>query len=537
MNRGMVELRNKLICVLGFVAAGMTLLSTTSVATADDADGFRSIFDGTTLKGWDGNPKFWRVENGTITGQTTKDNPTDGNTFIIWRGGKLANFELTLEYRMEGGNSGIQYRSFEVPDKKWVVGGYQGDMEAGDTYSGILYGERFRGILALRGEKTVIGADHKRKVIKQFADGKKLQDKITKGGWNKYHITANGYNFVHKINGTVMSECRDDDKEQRRSQGILALQLHQGPPMKVQFRNIRIKKLPPAVKKVAFLAGKKSHGYGAHEHFAGCEVLAHRINESMPNIEATVYRGGWPDSADVLNDVDAIVVYADGGGGHPLNARHKEMTRLMNKGIGLVCIHYAVEVPKGKPGDAFLNWIGGYFETHWSVNPHWTADFQRFQSHEITRGVMPFRIHDEWYYHMRFRDQAEGVAPILTVIPPASTLSRPDGPHSGNKFVRAKIGRPQHTAWAIERDDAGRGFGFTGGHVHWNWGNDNFRKLVLNAIVWTAHGEVPKEGVTSNTPTITELEANQDYPQPKAFNRARVQKLIAEWNQSTSAKN
>jgi hypothetical protein len=138
-----------------------------AVALADDA-GFIPIFDGKTLEGWDGNPAFWRVEDGAITGQTTKDNPTQGNTFIIWRQGALDDFELKLEYRIIGGNSGIQYRSFEKPDdpewKRWVIGGYQADFEAGDTYSGILYGERFRGVLARhRARPQAQGSRHDRR--------------------------------------------------------------------------------------------------------------------------------------------------------------------------------------------------------------------------------------------------------------------------------------------------------------------------------------------------------------------------------------
>lgn len=206
-------------------------------------DGYTSLFDGKTLKNWDGNPAFWSVEEGAITGQTTADNPTKGNTFIIWRGGELGDFELQLEYRIVNGNSGIQYRSFEVEGSKWVVGGYQGDFEAGDRYSGILYGERFRGILADRGDKTVIGDNHKPKVVGSVGDSKEIQTKIKKEDWNEYHITAKGFEFTHRINGVVTCQCTDEDTEQRRATGILALQLHAGPAMKVQFRNIRLKKL------------------------------------------------------------------------------------------------------------------------------------------------------------------------------------------------------------------------------------------------------------------------------------------------------
>jgi hypothetical protein len=163
-----------------------------------------------------------------------------------------------------------------------------------------------------------------------------------------------------------------------------------------------------------------------------------------------------------------------------------------------------------------LNWIGGYFETDWSVNPHWDGDFAKLPEHAITNGVKPFKINDEWYYHMRFRPEMEGVTPILSALPPASSLSRPDGSHSGNPAVRKAVaaGEVQHCAWAFERKDGGRGFGFTGGHVHWNWGDDNFRKLVLNAIAWCAKADVPADGVGIKPVSQEELEANQDEPKP-----------------------
>ncbi len=218
-----------------------------SVVGADD-DGFVSLFDGKTLEGWDGNPDFWSVQDGAITGQTTAEKPTKGNTFIIYRQGELGDFELQLEYKIIGGNSGIQYRSFEVdPVKaKWVVGGYQADFEAGNTYSGILYGERFRGILANRGQQTELVRNDGKfsvKVVGSVGDSKTIQTKIKKEDWNHYTITAKGFHFVHKINDVVTCECTDNDERERRATGILALQLHAGPPMKVQFRNIRLKTL------------------------------------------------------------------------------------------------------------------------------------------------------------------------------------------------------------------------------------------------------------------------------------------------------
>jgi putative membrane-bound dehydrogenase-like protein len=279
-------------------------------------------------------------------------------------------------------------------------------------------------------------------------------------------------------------------------------------------------------RKVVFVAGRQSHGYGAHEHYAGSRLLAESLQRNMPGYEVVVHRNGWPEEPDFLEGADALVIYSDGGGGHPIIPHLDQVQPHIDRGMGLACIHYAVEIPKGEPGDRFVQWLGGYFETHWSVNPHWVAKFETLPDHPITRGVEPFEIDDEWYYHMRFRDNMEGVTPILTAIPPESTLSRPDGPHSGNPHVRAKAGQPQHVAWATEREDGGRGFGFTGGHHHWNWGDPNFRRLVLNAIVWTAKGEVPEGGVSDQPLSISDLEENQDFRPPENFNREAIQRRL-----------
>jgi putative membrane-bound dehydrogenase-like protein len=274
-----------------------------------------------------------------------------------------------------------------------------------------------------------------------------------------------------------------------------------------------------ATKKIVFIAGRPSHGYGAHEHYAGCRLLAETLKESKPGYEVTVIKNGWPSEQkelDQIAEADTVIVYCDGGGGHLLNPHIDEFNEVMKTGAGLVCLHYGVETPKGKTGDAFLDWIGGYFEAGWSVNPHWEAEFTTFPDHPISRGVKPFKINDEWYFHMRFRDGMQDVTPILSAHPPEETMRRPDGPHSGNPDVRKAIaaGEIQHMAWAAEREGGGRGFGFTGGHFHWNWADENFRKVVLNAIVWTAHGDVPEDGVTTDNPTQEELEANQDEPKP-----------------------
>jgi type 1 glutamine amidotransferase len=268
-----------------------------------------------------------------------------------------------------------------------------------------------------------------------------------------------------------------------------------------------------ADKRIVFLAGNPSHGSGEHEHRAGCLLLQACLT-NVPGITTEVYSNGWPANVgEAFADAAAIIIYCDGGGGHPLlqGERLKTVGELMKKGVGLACMHYGVEPTKEKGQKEFLDWIGGAFEIHWSVNPHWEADFKTLPDHAIARGVSPFRINDEWYFNMRFRDGMKGVTPILSAVPNPSPTNRSDGPHSGNPTVRELVaaGTPQHMAWAYEREDGGRGFGFTGGHFHRNWENDQFRKLMLNAILWTAKVEVPANGVPSQL-AEGQIKANLD---------------------------
>ena len=263
--------------------------------------------------------------------------------------------------------------------------------------------------------------------------------------------------------------------------------------------------------RIVLIAGSASHGSGAHEHPAGCALFADLLNTHVDGVEAVVHQG-WDESPETFENADAIVVYSDGGSGHLVIPHLDQIEELTKRGIGLAMLHYAVEVPKGKVGDCFLDWIGGYFETHFSVNPHWIAAFTSVPEHPIMEGLEPFSLDDEWYYHMRFRENMQGVMPLLSAVAPASTLERPDGPHSGNPHVRQSVanGEPQHLAWCVERPDGGRGFGFTGGHHHKNWGDDHLRKFMLNAIMWTAQVAIPTGGVLTPTPTSEELDGYLD---------------------------
>jgi type 1 glutamine amidotransferase len=264
--------------------------------------------------------------------------------------------------------------------------------------------------------------------------------------------------------------------------------------------------------KIVLVAGKQSHGPGEHEFNAGILLLEKCLKESAPSVEPVVVKGGWPEDESVFEGAAGLVFYMDGGGMHPMvqGDRLSKLGALMDKGVGLMCMHYAVEVLATRGGPEFQKWIGGYYETKYSCNPMWEPDYQSFPNHPIADGVTGFKIRDEWYMTMRFRDNMEGIVPVLTAAPSDDVRDgpyvHPKGPY---EHILKNSGKVEEMMWAVERPDGGRGVGFTGGHFHKNWGDDNFRKVVLNAILWISKVEVPKGGVVS-TVTPEELAANLD---------------------------
>jgi hypothetical protein len=264
-------------------------------------------------------------------------------------------------------------------------------------------------------------------------------------------------------------------------------------------------------KRLVLIAGTPSHGPGDHEFNAGV-LLLDKCLKSVKGLETIVFRNGYPKDDSALDTADGILCYADGGAGHPL-IREKRLDRigkLMDKGIGLMCAHYGVEVPVDLGGKEFKDWIGGYYEHKFSCNPMWKPEFTEFPDHPIANGVKPFSVRDEWYFNMRFRDGMKGITPILSAKPSDAVRNGPyvypPGPY---EHIQAAKGRSEAMMWAAERPDGGRGVGFTGGHTHRNWGDDNFRKVVLNALLWICKLEVPKDGVAS-TITAEDLTANLD---------------------------
>jgi hypothetical protein len=268
----------------------------------------------------------------------------------------------------------------------------------------------------------------------------------------------------------------------------------------------------PGVKKIIFVAGKPSHGPGEHEYRAGC-LLLQKCLANVPGVQTVVYSNGWPHDEHAFDGADAIVLSMDGGKSHGLiqDDHLAQLAPLMARGVGFGCIHWAVEPTPEKGKKEMIDWMGAAYEPNWSVNPTWQASFTHFPHHPVARGVKPFSIRDEWYFHLRFADGMKGVTPILTAVAPDSTMDRPDGPHSGNPAVRESVKdrEIQTVCWVYARPDGGRGFGFTGAHFHKNYGNENFRKVVLNGILWIAHVEVPRQGVSCAV-SPEDLQANLD---------------------------
>ena len=220
------------------------------ISDTEQVEGFVSLFNGRDLTGWEGNPALWRVENGVIVGQTTAEGPAHltYNQFLVWKGGEVDDFVLRFDIKCSNqGNSGMQFRSWMNPDasRPYSVQGYQADFDGVHAHSGIFYGEGFRNIiLSQRGQEAVIEPDQSRsKEVRRFAEDATLKNELKVEDWNTYEVTVKGFTFTNKINGHTMSIFTDADPDVRKNSGILAIQVHTGPPMKVEVRNIRIKKL------------------------------------------------------------------------------------------------------------------------------------------------------------------------------------------------------------------------------------------------------------------------------------------------------
>jgi type 1 glutamine amidotransferase len=278
-----------------------------------------------------------------------------------------------------------------------------------------------------------------------------------------------------------------------------------------------------ADKRIVLLAGKPSHPPGMHEFRAGCLVLQKAL-AAVPGVKVEVYPNGWPskvvddqpvDDHTPLEKADAVLIYADGGGGNPAiqGDRLKFIDSLAARGVGLGFAHYGVEVPAGSAGEAMQRWIGGFYETLFSVNPMWKPSFDKLPTHPVTRGVQAFATHDEWYFNMRWTPDAAAKArmtPILVSTPSDEVRKGPYvSPRGPYDHIVAGSGKAETMMWVYERPDGGRSFGFTGGHTHSNWGDPNQRKVMLNALLWIAKVDVPAGGV-EDTISAGDLTVNLD---------------------------
>jgi hypothetical protein len=252
--------------VLPLLLLSLCVTSGMSQSTSKkDKDGFVQIFDGKTLNGWEGDPTYWRVENGHLVGEITPATLLKRNSFIIWRGGLTADFELKVEYKVsKDGNSGINYRSEEVKDVPYALRGYQADLDGAQRYTGSNYEERGRTTLAARGQKVLLEAPNKSdatastdslktyiknnvwtesKVIGSLGDKEALKEHIKNEDWNEYHLIVKGNRLQHYVNGKLMSDVTDQDAINGKAKGLLGVQVHVGPPMKIEYRNFRLKQL------------------------------------------------------------------------------------------------------------------------------------------------------------------------------------------------------------------------------------------------------------------------------------------------------
>lgn len=276
-------------------------------------------------------------------------------------------------------------------------------------------------------------------------------------------------------------------------------------------------------RKLVLIAGQPSHPPMMHEFRAGTILLEKRLRE-IPGITVDRHEMGWVKDVKTFDDADAVVCFSDGNGRHPVlqgEGRLAVMEQLVARGVGFGCMHYGVEVPKEGVGDKFRSWIGGCYEHAFSCNPIWQAEIDKLPEHPITRGVKPFAIKDEWYFNMRFAEGFDATGPKeiggvkftpVLVARPSDTVREgryvyPKGPYP---HIQKAKGRDEALMWSVERPDGGRGFGFTGGHFHKNWQDDQFRKTIINALCWISKVEVPKDGFSSAAVSDAEVMENLD---------------------------
>jgi len=442
-----------------------TFVLTTSISLFSAEPGpWKSLFNGKDLTGWEIN-KFAgagpvTVENGTIVIGTGVALTGIRRTNDLLK----TNYEIAVRAKKIEGDDFFCGVTFPVKDSNatFIAGGWGGSLVGVSSIDGLDASEN-ETTQYLRFEKNrwydikIRVTDSK---IEAWIDKEKL-------------VNVN-------IAGRKVS-MRPGEIEDAVPFGISSYQTT------AAIQDVKIRSVPSHIPSIAFIAGKKSHGPGEHEYEKSLKLLQNKLESSIEFIDTQIHIEGWPFDDEKLEGVDTIVLFCDGAdrgeNNHPLlqgGGRLKALERQMKRGAGLVCLHYSVFVPKEKAGDKFLQWIGGYFDyergpgtNHWFSKIE-TRDYEVFPAtpaHPICKDLKPFTVKEEFYYNIKFPDDKKNLTPIITFDPDKKDWQKVVG-------------------WAIDRPDGGRGFGYTGGHFYRNFEDPNVQKLLLNAILWTAHADI-----------------------------------------------
>jgi hypothetical protein len=266
------------------------------------------------------------------------------------------------------------------------------------------------------------------------------------------------------------------------------------------------------IKNILFIAGDTKHRHGFHEYKAGSIILANALNESGLPVHAKVHWYGWPEDESIFKDVDACIIYADGGGN--FGDKYAFLDQKVKGGMGIMFMHFGVHPTKDVAEKYYHSWIGGFFDDDFSVNPSWVADITPKANHPVSRGIDSLTAYDEFYWNLNFPKSADckHCYPLATAIPTEKNMIRYGSSKFWNKQAEEKLGTPQALLWCSDPEKGARGAGFVGGHYHRNWAIENYRKLILNTIAWVVRVNVPQNGVPSKEVTKAMLNQNLNRP-------------------------